>query len=241
MIVGKAAWPDPSPYRLPHERQVVEVAGRQRPIDVAADSKSDAHGRGQRRERLGSDERPRIRHCGFVVSADDVAVAYEPQESWWRSGRPGGVDAAAARNGPPLERDTPFGPRRLDDEGMARVSASERLIKASAGAGLARQSPGTMTYPPILCPAIGSKSRPPCFLTAVISVSGNLTTSSSPKRPQNMFPFTNAESWPNIGLSVMAGSSGTSRVNAALASSLGLGSFIAPRSMPSIVSLGCTL
>src|ERR1700704_81911 len=34
-----------------------------------------------------------------------------------------------------------------------------------------------------------------------------------------------------MGLSVMAGSSGTSRVNAALASSLGLGSFIAPRSI----------
>ena len=45
----------------------------------------------------------------------------EPQESWWRSGRPGGVDAGAARNGPPLERDTPFGPWRLNDVGVARV------------------------------------------------------------------------------------------------------------------------
>jgi hypothetical protein len=46
---------------------------------------------------------------------------------------------------------------------------------------------------------------------------------SSPKIPQNMLPFTKAESWPNIGLSVTAGSSGTSLLKAAFAFSLGLG------------------
>jgi hypothetical protein len=44
-----------------------------------------------------------------------------------------------------------------------------------------------------------------------------------------MLPFTKAESCPNIGFSVTAGSSGTSLLNTALASSLGLGIFIGPR------------
>src|SRR3989442_1127030 len=44
--------------------------------------------------------------------------------------------------------------------------------------------------------------------------------------PQNMFPFTNADIWPNMGLIVIAGSSGTRRANAAFASSLGLGIFM---------------
>src|SRR2546427_10381440 len=44
-----------------------------------------------------------------------------------------------------------------------------------------------------------------------------------------MLPFTNAESWPNIGFSVTAGSSGTMRAKAAFASSLGFGIFIGPR------------
>src|SRR5438128_11702408 len=44
--------------------------------------------------------------------------------------------------------------------------------------------------------------------------------------PQNMFPFTNADIWPNMGLIVIAGSSGTMRANAAFASSLGLGIFM---------------
>src|SRR5262245_53006392 len=41
-----------------------------------------------------------------------------------------------------------------------------------------------------------------------------------------MLPFTKAESWPNMGLIVIAGPSGTTRAKAALASSLGLGIFI---------------
>src|SRR5437773_9889945 len=44
--------------------------------------------------------------------------------------------------------------------------------------------------------------------------------------PQNMFPLTNADIWPNMGLIVIAGSSGTMRANAAFASSLGLGIFM---------------
>src|SRR2546425_9670421 len=44
-----------------------------------------------------------------------------------------------------------------------------------------------------------------------------------------MLPLTKADSWPNIGLSVTAGSSGTSFANAAFASSLGFGIFIGPR------------
>jgi hypothetical protein len=43
-----------------------------------------------------------------------------------------------------------------------------------------------------------------------------------------MFPFTKADSWSTIGFSVTAGSAGTSLLNAALASSLGLGSIPAP-------------
>src|ERR1700716_455681 len=73
---------------------------------------------------------------------------------------------------------------------------------------------------------MGSKSRPPCFLTAAISSSGSRTNRSSPKIPTNMFPFTKPDSWPNIGFSVTAGSSGTMRASAAFASSLGLGIFI---------------
>jgi hypothetical protein len=46
-----------------------------------------------------------------------------------------------------------------------------------------------------------------------------------------MLPFTKAESWPNIGFRVTAGSSATSLLNAALASSLGFGIFIDPRSI----------
>src|SRR6202165_3930083 len=70
---------------------------------------------------------------------------------------------------------------------------------------------------------MGSKSRPPCFFTVAISASGSRTLSSSPQTPQNMLPLTKAESWPNLGFRVTAGSSGTSLLNAALASSLGLG------------------
>src|SRR6266550_3941133 len=57
--------------------------------------------------------------------------------------------------------------------GILRVSSSARLI--SAAGGFARQSPGTITYPPILCPAMGSKSPPPDFLTLAISSSGSST------------------------------------------------------------------
>src|SRR5713101_1576981 len=56
-----------------------------------------------------------------------------------------------------------------------------------------------------------------------------------------MLPFTKAESWPNIGFRVTAGSSGTSLLKAALASSLGLGIFIAPRSIGLIVAPLSTL
>jgi hypothetical protein len=38
-----------------------------------------------------------------------------------------------------------------------------------------------------------------------------------------MFPFTKADSWPNIGFSVTAGSSGTTLLKAAFAFSLGFG------------------
>src|SRR5213076_790 len=51
--------------------------------------------------------------------------------------------------------------------GILRVTSSARLM--SAIGAFTRQFPGTTTYPPILCPATGSKSRPPCFLTASIS------------------------------------------------------------------------
>ncbi|MGH7763369.1 MAG: hypothetical protein ACREOM_03000 [Candidatus Dormibacteraceae bacterium] len=57
---------------------------------------------------------------------------------------------------------------------------------------------------------------------------GNRTTRSSPNKPQNMFPFTKADIWPNIGFKVTAGESGTSLLKAAFASSLGLGIFIDP-------------
>src|SRR5258708_25644290 len=53
-----------------------------------------------------------------------------------------------------------------------------------------------------------------------------------------MLPFTKAESWPNIGFRFTAGSSGTSLLKAALASSLGLG--IEPgaiRPIPTILHL----
>src|SRR5439155_1057746 len=48
--------------------------------------------------------------------------------------------------------------------GILRVTSSARLM--SAAGAFSRQFPGTTTYPPILCPATGSKSRPPCFLTS---------------------------------------------------------------------------
>jgi hypothetical protein len=41
-----------------------------------------------------------------------------------------------------------------------------------------------------------------------------------------MLPFTKAESWPNMGFKVTAGSLGTIFVKAAFASSLGFGNFI---------------
>ena len=44
-----------------------------------------------------------------------------------------------------------------------------------------------------------------------------------------MLPLTKADTCPNIGLIVTAGSSGTIRAKAAFASSLGLGIFIGPR------------
>src|SRR5439155_12105360 len=62
--------------------------------------------------------------------------------------------------------------------GIFRVTSSARLM--SAAGAFTRQFPGTTTYPPILCPATGSKSRPPCFLTASISAGGSRRTSSSP-------------------------------------------------------------
>src|SRR5260370_5708526 len=52
--------------------------------------------------------------------------------------------------------------------------------------------------------------------------SGNRTKRSSPNRPANMLPFTNADRLPNIGRRVAAGWSGTSLVTATLACSLGL-------------------
>src|ERR1700694_5292362 len=74
---------------------------------------------------------------------------------------------------------------------------------------------------------MGSKSRPPCVFTVAISASGSRTISSSPKIPQNMLPLTKAESWPNIGFRVTAGSLGTSLRDAALAPALGLGTALA--------------
>src|SRR5439155_10927909 len=62
--------------------------------------------------------------------------------------------------------------------GIFRVTSSARLM--SAAGAFTRQFPGTTTYPPILCPATGSKSLPPCFLTASISAGGSRRTSSSP-------------------------------------------------------------
>src|SRR3989442_6482933 len=56
--------------------------------------------------------------------------------------------------------------------------------------------------------------------------SGSRTKRSSPNRPANMLPFTNAARLPNMGRMVTAGSTGTSFVKAALACSLGFG--IAP-------------
>ena len=48
---------------------------------------------------------------------------------------------------------------------------------------------------------------------------------SSPKIPMNMFPFTNADSWPNIGRIVTAGWSGTTEAKKSFVSSVGFGSF----------------
>ena len=76
-----AALPRTSPRRLRHQPQVVEEGGRQGPVDVAADSEPDAHRLRQRRERLGSYQRPRTLRFCFVVRADDVTCAHEPQES----------------------------------------------------------------------------------------------------------------------------------------------------------------
>src|ERR1051325_7618114 len=73
---------------------------------------------------------------------------------------------------------------------------------------------------------MGSKSRPPCFFTFAISCWGRRAKKSLPKMPPNMLPFTKADIWPNIGLMVTAGSSGTALANAAFASSLGRGIFI---------------
>ena len=56
---------------------------------------------------------------------------------------------------------------------------------------------------------MGSKTRPPASSTFSRSSSGSRTRTSSPKIPMNMFPFTNADSWPNIGRMVTAGWSGT--------------------------------
>src|SRR5690242_15226025 len=73
--------------------------------------------------------------------------------------------------------------------GILRAVSSAFLTRARAEADFLH-SPGTITYPPILCPAIGSKSRPPEAFTFAISASGSRTVSSSPHKPQNMFPFT---------------------------------------------------
>src|SRR5712691_4460573 len=73
------------------------------------------------------------------------------------------------------------------------------------------------------CPAMGSKSRPPCLRMGAAWSSGRRTNRSSPKSPLNMLPFTKAARLPNIGRMLTAGSSGTSFVNAALACSLGFG------------------
>src|SRR5947199_7266451 len=76
------------------------------------------------------------------------------------------------------------------------------------------------------CPGSGSSSSPPCFLPFANTSAGRRTNSSSPKIPQNMLPFTKADIWPNIGRIVMPGPSGTTRANAAFASSLGFGIFM---------------
>src|SRR5438270_11351336 len=76
------------------------------------------------------------------------------------------------------------------------------------------------------CPATGSKGLPPFLITASASVSGRRTNSPSPKSPLNMFPFTNAARFPNIGRSVIDGSEGTIALNISLARSLGLGIFM---------------
>ena len=104
------------------------------------------------------------------------------------------------------------------------VIAGWESIQRRVAARCPAQPGGRVTYPRIGRPAIGAKSAPPSFKSASRSASATRTKSCSPKRPANMLPLTNPARFPNIGLAVTAGSSGSSSRKSFLACSDGFGS-----------------
>src|SRR5687768_12081014 len=71
----------------------------------------------------------------------------------------------------------------------------------------------------------GPKGPPPRAVSSSEAASGSLTPMLSPNRPANMFPFTKAPSWPNIGFTSTVGPSGTRERKRSLSSSVAVGIF----------------
>jgi hypothetical protein len=76
-------------------------------------------------------------------------------------------------------------------------------------------------------PFIGSSNEAPLFSKSCLRLSSDRRTKRSfPNSPVNMFPFTKADMFPNIGRIVMRGSSGKIDLKNSLEFSSGRGIFI---------------
>ena len=119
---------------------------------------------------------------------------------------------SSARVTPSWTRD-PGQPRRFFGSlgGRATAQASERSSQARARSGSSRQSFGSVTYSAIGRPSMGAKTAAPGMASSSARSSGGRRTKTlDPKIPVNMFPLTKPARLPNIGRTVIRGSSGRS-------------------------------
>ena len=133
------------------------------------------------------------------------------------------VAAAAARRPDPLQSGVrPSSPRPSASSAAGR-RCGPAPTRPTAGRRPASSPPGSSTQPPIGRPAGPNGPAPGVASSSARSVSPSFTPTSLPNSPMNMFPFTNAPSWPNIGFTSTPAPSGTRARNRSRVSSVGLG------------------
>src|SRR5437016_1090068 len=89
--------------------------------------------------------------------------------------------------------------------------------RRSAGSSAA-SVPVTATQPVMRRPGMGSKSMAPCCFASAMPASSSRSTTRSSCRPANMFPFTKAAGYPNMGRRSAPPPAGTTRAKAAISS-----------------------